>query len=205
MGAGRAEVQSAMLKWLLVGLVVFLVYRLVTRRPRYGRLFSPDHLMEISHGLGRAKEAALGLAGKGPPADPFAEGNAFVTSADIAVVYTIAKAGEGGHEHHVSLSHRGGPFARAAGGFLAAALRRLLGVVETPCVLAASNSGVYHLIFQISAQDLPRFAARPVPALDEDAARALFGMAMEERGPLLARLGKLDVDLSRAGSGRPGA
>lgn len=134
--------------------------------------------------------------GKGPPADPFAEGNAFLTSADIAVVYTVAKDGDDGHEHHVSLSYRGGPFARAAGGFLAAAIRRLLGVGE-PCVLAVSNSGVYHLIFQVPAAEEARYAARSVPALDEEAARALLGMAMDERGPLLARLGKLDVKLPK--------
>ncbi|MRG95265.1 hypothetical protein [Polyangium spumosum] len=186
-----------MLKWLLVGLVVFLIYRLVLKRPRYDRLFSPDHLMELSRGLGRAKEAALGRVGKGPPADPFAEGNAFVTSADIAVVYTVAKAGEDGHEHHVSLSHRGGPFARAAAGFLAAAIRRLLGVAEAPGVLAVSSSGVYHLIFQVPAAEEARFAARSVPELDEEAARALLGAAMDERGDLLARLGKLDVKLPK--------
>ncbi|HVK65562.1 MAG TPA: hypothetical protein VM694_13860 [Polyangium sp.] len=196
-----AEAQAPMLKWLLVGLVVFLIYRLAMKRPRYDRLFSPDHLMELSRGLGRAKEAALAGAGKGPPADPFAEGNAFVTSADIAIVYTIAKEGEeNGHEHHVSMSYRGGAFARAAGGYLAAAILRLLGVEEKPNALAVSNSGVYHLIFKIPAAEEARFAAKTVPALDEEAARALLGTAMDERGPLLARLGKLDVKVPKGGA-----
>lgn len=196
-----AEAQAPMLKWLLIGLVVFLIYRLAQKRPRYDRLFSPDHLMEISRGLGRAKEAALAGAGRGSPADPFAEGNAFLTSADIAVVYTVAKADEkDGHEHHVSLSYRGGAFARAAGGFLAAAILRLLGVEEKPCVLAVSNSGVYHLIFKIPAAEESRFAAKAVPALDEEAARALVGTAMDERGALLARLGKLDVKVPKGGA-----
>ncbi|XXY53410.1 hypothetical protein WME91_19965 [Sorangium sp. So ce269] len=186
-----------MLKWLLVGLVVFLVYRFAMKRPRHDRLFSPDHLIELSRGLGRAKDAALGRVGGGPPADPFAEGNAFITSADIAVVYTVAKAGKDGHEHHVSLSRRGGAFARAGGGFLAAAIRRLLGLGETACVLAVSNSGVYHLIFQVPAAEEARFAARSVPTLDEASARKLVGVAMDERGPLLARLGKLDVNVPK--------
>jgi hypothetical protein len=192
-----AEVQGPMLKWLLVGLVVFLVYRFATKRPRYDRLFSPNHLIELSRGLGRAKVAALGRVGEGPPADPFAEGSGFITSADIAVVYTVAKAGEGGHEHHVSLSFRGGAFARAAAGFLAAAICRLLGLGETPCVLAVSNSGIYHLIFQVPAADEARFAARSVPKLDESSARRLVGVAMDDRGPLLARLGKLDVNVPK--------
>ncbi|MDI1446492.1 hypothetical protein [Polyangium sp. 6x1] len=196
-----AEAQAAMLKWLLVGLVVFLIYRLAMKRPRYDRLFSPDHLMEISRGLDRAKQAALAGVGLGPPADPFAAGNAFITSADIAVAYTVANAGEeDGHEHHVSLSHRGGAFAGAAAGFLAAAILRLLGVEGKPCVLALSNSGVYHLIFKIPAAEEARFASKPVPALDEEAARALVGTAMDERGPLLARLGKLDVKVPKGGS-----
>jgi len=193
-----AEARGPMMKWMLIGLVVFLIYRLVLKRPRYERLFSPDHLMEISRGLGRAKEAALGRIGKGPPADPFAEGNAFITSADIAIVYTVAKAGEeDGHEHHVSLSYRGGAFARAAGGFLAAAIRRLLGVEDHSCVLAVSNSGVYHFIFRIPSAEEARFAARTVPALDEEAARELLGVAMDDRGPLLARIGKLDVKVPK--------
>ncbi|CAN94351.1 hypothetical protein predicted by Glimmer/Critica [Sorangium cellulosum So ce56] len=186
-----------MLKWLLVGLVVFLVYRFAMKRPRYDRLFSPDHLIELSRGLGRAKDTALKRPGGGPPADPFAEGNAFITSAEIAVVYTVAEAGEAGREHHVSLSFRGGALARAAAGFLAAAIRRLLGLGEMPCVLAASKSGVYHLIFQVPAAEEARFAARSVPKLDDASAQRLVGVAMEDRGPLLARLGKLDVKLPK--------
>ncbi|WP_437767107.1 hypothetical protein WMF27_20915 [Sorangium sp. So ce281] len=186
-----------MLKWLLVGLVVFLIYRFAMKRPRYDRLFSPDHLIELSRGLGRAKDTALKRPGGGPPADPFAEGNAFITSADIAVVYTVAEAGEAGREHHVSLSFRGGALARAAAGFLAAALCRLLGLGETQRVLAVSNSGVYHLIFQVPAADEARFAARSVPKLDDASARRLVGVAMEDRGPLLARLGKLDVKVPK--------
>ncbi|XXT14751.1 hypothetical protein WME94_31345 [Sorangium sp. So ce429] len=186
-----------MLKWLLVGLVVFLVYRFAMKRPRYDPLFSPDHLIELSRGLGRAKNTALGRVGGGPPADPFAEGNAFITSADIAVVYTVAQAGEDGHEHHVSLSFRGGVFARAAAGFLAAAICRLLGPGETQRVLAVSNSGVYHLTFQVPAADEAQFAARAVPKLDNASARRLVDVAMEDRGPLLARLGKLDVKVPK--------
>ncbi|MDI1429297.1 hypothetical protein [Polyangium sorediatum] len=190
-----------MLKWLILGLVVFLIYRLAMKRPRYDRLFSPDHLMELSHGLGRAKEAALAGVGLAPPADPFAAGNAFITSADIAIAYTVAREGEeDGHEHHVSMSYRGGAFARAAGGFLAAAILRLLGVEEKPNVLAVSNSGVYHLVFKIPAAEEARFAAKSVPVLDEEAAQALLGTAMDERGPLLARLGKLDVKVPKGGA-----
>lgn len=186
-----------MLKWLLVGLVVFLVYRFAMKRPRYDRMFSPDHLIELSRGLGRAKDTALRRVGEGPPADPFAEGNAFITSADIAVVYTVAEAGKDGREHHVSLSFRGGALARAAAGFLAAAICRLLGLGEMQRVLAVSNSGVYHLIFQVSSADEARFAAQSVQKLDDASARRLVGVAIEDRGPLLSRLGKLDVKIPK--------
>jgi len=182
-----------MLKWLLVGLLVFLVFRLVTRTPRYGKIFSPNHLMELSRGLGRARDAAKARVGKPPPEDPFAEGIAFITSADIAVAYTIAKADKGGFEHHISLSHRGGHFARAAGGFLAAAILRMLGVAGWPCVLAQSTTGVYHLILPIEASDAERFSSRPVPALDEAAAVELQRLAMDERDALLSKIGTIDV------------
>lgn len=58
-----------MLKWLLVGLVVFLTYRRAMKRPRYDRLFSPGHLIELSRGLGRAKlQGRRARARRGDPA-----------------------------------------------------------------------------------------------------------------------------------------
>jgi hypothetical protein len=187
-----------MLKWLLIGLVLFLVYKWMRGRPRYDRIFGPDHLLELRRGLAQAKAAALARAGEKAPADPFAAGSAFLTSAGIAVFYTVANAPAGGFEHHVSMSYRGGHFARAAAGYLAAVIRRLLEVNPAECVLAASTSGVYHFIFSLSAEEHARFSARPVADPGPEAAPALCAEAMQERPALLARMGKLEVDLDKA-------
>jgi len=187
-----------MVKWLIIGLILFLLYKWIRGRPRYARIFGPEHLLELRRGLAGAKTAALARAGDKPPADPFADGSAFLTSADIAVFYTIAKAPAGGFEHHVSMSYRGGFFARAAAGYLAAVIRRLLDVRSSQCVLAASTSGVYHLIFSLSAEEHASFAAQPVEDPSPDAAPALCAQAMAERDALVARMGKLEVDLDEA-------
>ncbi|UQA62771.1 hypothetical protein [Polyangium aurulentum] len=187
-----------MLKWIIIGLVLFLLYKWIRRRPRYDRIFAPDHVIELRRGLAGAKTAALARAGEKPAADPFADGSAFLTSADIAIFYTVAKAPAGGFEHHVSMSYRGGFFARAAAGYLAAVIRRLLDLTTSQCVLAASTSGVYHLIFSLSAEEHARFAAQPVANPSHDAVPALCAQAMAERDALVARMGKLEVDLDKA-------
>lgn len=187
-----------MLKWLLIGLVLFVVYRIIRARPSYGRIFGPEHLLELRRGLAQAREVALASAGEKPAADPFAAGSAFLTSAGIAVFYTVARAPAGGFEHHVSMSYRGGFFARAAAGYLAAVIRHLLEVDLAQCVLAASTSGVYHLIFSLSTEEHARFAARPVADPSPQAAPALCTKAMAERDAFLARMGKLEVDLDKA-------
>lgn len=187
-----------MLKWILIGLVVFLFYRLAKGRPRYGRLFSAAHLMEIDRGIERASARATERIGEASPKDPFADGCAFMTTADIAVFYTIAKAPNGTFEHHVSLSYRGGPFARAAGGYLAAAIGRLLEIPLSQLNLAESSSGVYHLIFALSSAAQERFSKRKRAHLDERRASELIPVAMDDRDKLLARLGKINVDVDKA-------
>jgi hypothetical protein len=182
-----------MLKWLLWGVLALLLYRWVTRMPRYGRLFAPEHLIEISVGLGRALPVAMEYIGKSAPADPFAAGSAFMTSADIAVFYTIAKSDGGAIEHHVSMSHKGGRFAAAAGGYLGAASGRMLRVPAKEGVLALSNRGVFHYLVSFSALEHTRFAERGVEKLDDDAARELVQQAMDDRPDLLARLGRIEM------------
>ena len=193
-----------MLKWALVALVVVFLYRYATTRPRYGRLFSAAHLMEIDRGLERARLAAIERIGEGAAEDPFAAGTAFMTTADIAMFYSIAKTERGSFEHHVSLSYRGGPFARAAGGFLVAAIRRLLDLTTAESEVAESSRGVYHFIFLRSPDEQARFAARRREPLDEAAAQNLVVTAMDDREALLARLGRIDVDLDQAGGKKPG-
>jgi hypothetical protein len=182
-----------MLKWAFWGLLAFLLYRWVMRMPRYGRLFAPEHLVEISAGLGRSLPVAIEFMGKSAPADPFAAGNAFMTSADVAIFYTIAKNNEGVVEHHISMSHKGGRFASAAGGYLGAAMGRMLGIKAKDGVLALSNRGVFHYLVSFSAPEHARFVERGIQKLDDSAARQLVQQAMDDRADLLARLGRIDV------------
>ena len=182
-----------MLKWLFIGLLLFLLYRWIMRAPRYGRLFSPEHLMEIAAGLDRALPIAIEYVGQPPPSDPFAAGSAFVTSADIVVFYTIAKSNEGGFEHHLSMSYKGGWFARAAGGFLGAAMGRLLRVPSQKGALALSTRGVYHYLAPFSASEHAQLEARGIEKLDQEAASQLVRQAMDDRPELLSRLGRIEV------------
>lgn len=182
-----------MLKWLFVALLVFLAYRWIVRMPRYTRVFAPEHLMEIAGGLDRALPVAVEYAGKPPPADPFAAGSAFMTSADVAVFYTIAKGDKGEFEHHISLSYKGGRFASAAGGYLGAAIGRLLRVAPKQGTLALSTRGVFHYLVSFSAPEHDELVKRGIEKLDEDSARRLVGQAMDDRAELLGRLGRIEV------------
>jgi len=186
-----------MLKWALIGLVVFLIYRYAKTRPRYEKIFSAAHLMELDRGLLRSRVAAMERVGQRALGLPFAEGTAFVTSADIAVFYTISTNEKDGFEHHVSLSYRGGFLATAAGAFLAAAIRRLLDVTHQECALARSSRGVFHFIFSLSAEAQARFANAKRTPLDEETARRLIDVALDDRPGLIERMGKIEVDVER--------
>jgi hypothetical protein len=182
-----------MLKWLLIGLLAVLLYRWVMRVPRYTHIVSAEHLMELARGLGRALPVAVEHVDKSPAVDAFAVGYAFMTSANVAVFYTIAKATDGRFEHHLSMTHQRKPLSKEIAAFLGAGMGRMLGLSGMKGVLAQSKTGTFHFIVPFSAADHAALVSRGIDELDEQVARQRFELAMEDRPHLLNNLGKIEV------------
>lgn len=187
-----------MLKWLFLGLLVFVFYRWAMRLPRYTHVVSPEHLMELSRQLGRALPVAVEYIGKPPAPDSFAAGSAFMSSANVAVFYSIAKADGGNFEHHISMAHQRRPLSKDIAGFLGAGVGRMLGLPGTRGVLAQSKTGTYYFIVPFSSSDHAALVKQGIAPLDEDAARKMFEIAMQDRAYLVKNLGKIEVKERKA-------
>lgn len=156
-------------------------------------LVSAEHLREISGGLGSALRMAVENIGQSTRADSFAAGNAFMTSANVAVFYTIARASDGGFEHHISITHQRRPLSKEIAAFLAAGIGRMLGLPGLKGVLAQSKTGAFHLLVPFSATDHEALVSRGIERLDEDVARQRLELALEDREHLLKNLGTIEV------------
>ena len=183
--------------WLVLALVAALFVYLVARRwSLYVRLYSPAFVRALQAGIARAKASALGAVGRQvPPEELLASGSAFVTPAGLALVYTIASHGAGtvpgqpGAEadagphfrHVVSLSYRGGSFARSAAAFVAAMLRRLLLSPQTDTELSLSERGVYYFVFDLSPEAQAEYAARRVADVPDAEMRGFITACARER------------------------
>lgn len=183
--------------WLVLALVGTLFVYLVARRwSLYVRLYSPAFVRALQAGIERAKASALAAVGREvKPEELLASGSAFVTPSGLAFVYTIsehgagavpgqpgAEADSGPHVRHVvSLSYRGGFFARSAAAFVAAMLRRLLLTPQTDTTLSLAESGVYYFVFNLSPEAQAEYAARPVTAVPDAEVRGFISACAQER------------------------
>ncbi len=188
-----------MLKWLLFGFVVFLLYRWSLRMPRYTEPVSAEHLMEVSGGLGRILPVAVQYIGKEQPLHPFATGTAFTTSGRVNVFYTIAKSDKGTFEHHISMNSTGKRrLSDGVAGFIAAGIGRILGHVGARGVLAESSVGMFYFIVPFPADEHEKLVDQGITAIDEQTARKMFELAMADRDHLVKNLGKLDVKVPKS-------
>lgn len=181
-----------LLKWAIAALVLLPFFLFLRSRPRYGRLHAVEFLAEMHEHLARAKAAAL-EPGADPRRDPMSAGNAFVTSLGFLFLYTVASR-DGEFEHHLSMSYRGGPFARSAAAFLAAEVRALLGVRDARFQLGEASSGVYHFVFWLDAAAHAGFAAKPLqPVAGEDGHRLVYE-ALRDRDEIVHAIRKVAIE-----------
>jgi hypothetical protein len=134
----------------------------------YKRVLSPEHFLELSRLLAKAKAAALENAAASPrprvpgvPVPEAASDAAFKTSAGIGVFYTVGRK-EQCFLHHLSLSYREGPLAQSAATVLVAFIRGQMSFGDAPCYLRVSGSGVYHFMAEMDERQQAAFAAAPV-------------------------------------------
>lgn len=181
-----------LLKWAIAALVLLPVFLFLRSRPRYGRLHAVEFLAELAEHLARAKAAAL-EPGADPRRDPLSAGNAFVTSLGFLFLYTVTPR-DAEFEHHVSISYRGGPFARSAAAFLAAEVRALLGVKEARFELGEASSGVYHFVFWLDAASQAAFAARRLQPTTGEAGHRLVYEAHRDRDEIVHAIRKVAIE-----------
>jgi hypothetical protein len=177
---------------LLIGLAATLLalltlVGLALRGGLYRRIHQPGFLRELRDALARAKVAALASQDQLlPPPEALASGAAFVLAPGLAVVYTV-RSEQDQLVHHLSISYRGGGFARAAAAYLASAICHLLRP-QGPVALGVAESGVYHLQFVLEPDAHAAYAAEPLAELDEPAEQQLAAAAREQSGGFLEGL-----------------
>ncbi len=185
--------------WVVVAVVVLLfvivAYRLAAGAP-YAKIFAAPHLAELAQKLDKAKAAALadlaeGGASDEDPAKAVERGAAFVTSAGIGMMYAIAKKDDA-FEHHLSMSWRGGAFAKSGAATVLAFVRKVLGFGDARCTVEPADRGVFHLVASMTPAQHESFAARTASLPDERASTRLLAesLASAERTELLAMLAK---------------
>jgi hypothetical protein len=154
---------------LVVGIVIALLVALMMLGARkYERILSAPHLLELARGLDRLKTTAFEHPLADPAASPDPEKHALVSSAGVVLCYTVRGEGSA-HEHHLSLSYRGGPLAYGAAGTVIVFLARALGVAIDRIRLGRSDQGVYHAGFTLDSEAHEALRAAPVnvPAAEE--------------------------------------
>ncbi len=95
--------------WIIIGaavLLILIVLWIISKGGVYKRIFAPEHFVELAQSLSDATAAAcdkISAPTANPPAD---DARVFVTSAGVAVMYTVDQEG-GNYEHHFSISMAG--------------------------------------------------------------------------------------------------
>ena len=173
-----------MWEWICLGLVVAgpVIWLVVRLRFATG-LLAEEHLLEVARGVPRLKAAALERVIVTEedivrlPEDP----RMLVTSAGLAVMYTVNK--EGQFVHHYSMSVPGTSMAHAVGERLVLLVARLLGIPFERLALSVS-SRLYHAEFRLSEAEEAEFVSRPVPELSVAEVNSFLRGISEARGHL---------------------
>jgi hypothetical protein len=155
---------------------VVLVLRRLSGAPSYSAVLSAAHCMEVAERLVAVKAAALGRiqAGDLPPEatpDP-ADARRVVSSAGLRIFYTITGVQER-FIHHYSISV-GNYTPHAVGRTFALYIGRVLGAEPARIQVARSSNAVWHVVFELSAEEHQEYAARPVEVPSSERAAELY-------------------------------
>ncbi len=129
---------------LAVGAALAVVAWVARRRRYYRRIFSEAHFREVHERFARAVETVEAVP-RASAAEPVAT-NAFVTSAQLAIVVTESLANEG-RKLHVSLSQPSGFMTSAVASRFGFLLVTTLNRNKMQLNPFATPSGVHHLVF----------------------------------------------------------
>jgi hypothetical protein len=153
-----------MLGWIVGGVVVVAVVGVIAKRSAlYRRLFSDEHFAEVARAAASLKAGALervlvsDLDGPRSPADP----RVFVSSAGLAIVYTVRQL-DGGFVHHCSVSLAGSPTAHALGATFLLFVTRFIGLDWDGMGFEVGRSTVHHGEIMLTPPQHDTFAKQAV-------------------------------------------
>lgn len=172
--------------WITLGVLLGVALLWVLSRGRfYKRLYSDEHLLEFADQLAEAKRAAWSMTGEAPNDLPTEDPRCFITSANIAVFYTVDFEDEGFFANHLSLSLAGSGYTpRVVGALFSAYVAHLLGLPTEAISVGVSDRTVHHIGFAISENDGSAFAAMPVEIPQKEDVRKVFSDCLDARARL---------------------
>ncbi len=143
----------------LIALIIAVTYFVISRAGIYRPLFTPEHYGEVARLLVGLRESALRelMAGATPDSHP----PAVVSSAGLALSYSIAREGEL-FVHHFAISLPAHITPHAVGDRFALFLANRLGVPTDQVRLGASQSTVHHMEFGVDEKENNDIATRPI-------------------------------------------
>ncbi len=139
--------------------IIAVAYFVIRRGRIYRPLFTPEHYDEVAGLLVALRESALDelKVGATPDSDP----PALVSSAGLALSYSIAPKGEL-FVHHLAISLPAHITPHAVGDRFALFLANRLGVPTDQVRLGASQSTVHHMEFDVDGKKNNQLATRPI-------------------------------------------
>jgi hypothetical protein len=169
--------------WICAGTaVVTVVGWIVLRGATYRRIFANAHFTEVAQGVARIKVAAMErvIASDEDEVRSAADPRALITSAGLAMVYTVRRIEDRFvHHYHYSVSVAGGYTAHAVGETFVLFAAKLLSVPFEFLALGVGQSTVHHAEFQLSPSEQAEFARRPVPEVSLGEITAFRGEWLE--------------------------
>ncbi|MFO0726102.1 MAG: hypothetical protein U1E65_20130 [Myxococcota bacterium] len=165
------------------------LYRRHSGAPSYAQILSPAHVLELGGILPGIKAAALAEIELGDsPAEKQVrevEPRRAITSAGLRILYTITSV-QDRFIHHYSLSV-GEYTPHAVGRTFALVVARLLGLDAAKLEVARSSNSIWHIVFELSAEEQQGFGARAPLAVNAEEAEAIFAESFRDGH-------KLDLD-----------
>lgn len=157
--------------WIIIGaaiVLVMIVFWIVSKGGIYRRIFAAEHFVEFANSLAAATAAGCDKINEPPGNPPTKDPRVFVTSAGLAVMYTVGRE-NGNYEHHFSISIAGRYTPHAVGGTFTVYVARLLGVDLADLHVGISQGNVYHSAFTLTQDQQATFSDRiiTIPSLDD--------------------------------------
>jgi len=173
--------------WIAIALLVLLglfalIFLLDTK---YKKIFADDNFIEIAEQLSAIKpRVQQDIIGRDVEEVAEPRSQAFVTAAGVAIFYTIGFNNDR-YIHHVSLSYQGHHMARSAATLIGVYIASQLNIAAEKVYFHRSAGGVYHLVFDMSAEEFTVFRLAEIRVPSAEEIRPVLKECLAHRGKLV--------------------